>query len=194
MPRSTSLTKAILSGRSLRFVDCIKIELTAGTLLYTNYEADLQLISIDGSTVDTYKTGQGYLGHSSITTTSQAQPEKVDITFDSSQLDSTANLIGPAFANGNTTGADITISKVFITTAGLVDFNYIAFRGIIDNFSLKVTDTSSSLTVFCGGILANFDKTSLYGFTNTVSQSKLYPLDTGFEFSANNAANIRWEE
>ena len=98
MPRSTSLTKAILSGRSLRFVDCVKIELTAGTLLYTNYEADLQLTSIDGSTVDTYKTGQGYLGHSAITTTSQAQPEKVDITFDSSQLDSTANLIGPAFA------------------------------------------------------------------------------------------------
>ena len=192
MPRSTSLTTSILSNRALRFVDCIKIELPSGTLLYTNYEADLQLTSIDGSTVDTYKTGQGYLGHSS--TSSQAQPEKVEITFDSSQLDSTANLIGPAFANGNTTGAPVTISKVFVTSAGVVDFNYIAFRGIVDNFSLKVTDTSSNLTVFCGGILANFEKTSLYGFTNTASQSKLFPLDTGFEFSANNAANIRWEE
>jgi len=194
MPRSTSLTTSILNNRALRFVDCIKIELAGGTLLYTNYESDLQLTSIDGSTLDTYKTGQGYLGHSAITTTSQAQPEKVDITFDSSQLDSTANLIGPAFANGDTTGAPVTISKVFVTSAGTVDFNYIAFKGIVDNFSLKATDTTSQLTVFCGGQLANFDKTSLYGFTSTVSQSKVFPLDTGFEFSANNASNIRWEE
>tara|TARA_R110002051_G_scaffold324258_2_gene420706 strand:- start:564 stop:1148 length:585 start_codon:yes stop_codon:yes gene_type:complete len=194
MPRSTLLTTTILSARALRFVDCIKIELSAGTLFYTNYESDLTITSIDGSTQDTYLTGQGYLGHSAITTTAQAQPEKVDITFDSSQLDSTANLVGPAFANGDTTGAPVTITKVFVTSAGVIDFSYIAFIGIIDNFSIKVTDTSSSLTVFCGGQLANFDKTSLYGFTNTVSQSKLYPLDTGFEFSANNASNIRWEE
>jgi|TARA_R110000744_G_scaffold76798_1_gene152003 hypothetical protein len=202
MPRSSSLTTSVLSARSLRFVDCIKIELDSGTLKYTNHYADIAITSIDGSTQDTYLTGQGYIGHSAITITGQAQPEKVDLSFDSSQLDSTANLIAPAFANGNTTGAPVTITKTAITTSsgggGLITevagITYIAFKGIVDNFSIKITDRDTMLTIFCGGELANFDKTSLYGFTNTVSQSKLYPLDTGFEFSANNAANIRWEE
>jgi len=193
MPRSTSLTPALLSARTLRFADCIKIELPSGTLLYTNYEADIQVTSIDGSTVDTYLTGQGFLSHSPITITGQAQSENINISFDSSQLDSTAGLIGPAFANGDTTGAPVTITKVYIND-GAPDFSYIAFRGIIDNFSIKLTDTTLSLTVFCGGQFANFDKSSLYGYTNTVSQNKLYPNDTGFEFAEKNVENIRWEE
>jgi len=168
--------------------------LSAGTLFYTNYEADIALTSIDGSTIDTYLTGQGYVGHSPITSTGQANPDTVNITFDSSQLDSTANLIGPAFLNGDTTGALITITKVHITSSGTVGMSYIAFRGIIDNFSMKLTDTSQTLTIFCGGQFANFDKQALYGYTNTKSQQLVYPNDTGFDFSENDNSNIRWEE
>ena len=194
MPKTSDMTPAILANRTLRFVDCIKIELSAQTLLYTNYEADLQVLSIDGSTLDTYLTGQGFIGHSPITTTGQAQPEKVDISFDSTQLDSSANLLAPAFFNGDTTGAPVTITKVFVNSLGSVGFNYIAFKGIVDNFSAKVTDTSQTLTVFCGGQFSNFDKQTLYGFTNSKSQQIVYPNDTGFDFSANNSSNIRWEE
>lgn len=194
MPRSSNLTTTILDTRTIRFIDCVKIELSAGTLFYTNYEADIQITSIDGSTLDTYLTGQGYVGHSPITTTGQANPETVNISFDSSQLDSTANLVGPAFLNGDTTGAPVTITKVNIKSDGTVGTNYIAFRGIIDNFSMKLTDTAQTLTIFCGGQFANFDKQALYGYTNTKSQQLVYPNDTGFDFSENDTANIRWEE
>jgi len=194
MPRTSTLTTSVLDTRTIRFVDCVKIELIGGTLLYTNYEADIQLTSIDGSTIDTYLTGQGYVGHSPITITGQANPETVNITFDSSQLDSTANQIGPAFLNGDTTGAPITISKINIKSDGTVGASYIAFRGIVDNFSMKLTDTSQTLTVFCGGQFANFDKQALYGYTNSKSQQLVYPNDTGFDFSENDNSNIRWEE
>ena len=194
MPRSNNLTTTILDIRTIRFIDCVKIELLAGTLLYTNYESDIAVTSIDGSTLDIYKTGQGYVGHSPITTTGQANPETVNISFDSSQLDSTANLVGPAFLNGDSTGAPVTITKVNIKSDGTVGTNYIAFRGIVDNFSMKLTDTAQSLTVFCGGQFANFDKQSIYGYTNTKSQQLVYPNDTGFNFSENDSANIRWEE
>lgn len=194
MPRSNDLTTTILDTRTIRFIDCVKIELSAGTLFYTNYEADIALTSIDGSTFDIYLTGQGYVGHSPITSTGQANPDTVNITFDSSQLDSTANLVGPAFLNGDTTGAPITITKVHITSSGTVGISYIAFRGIIDNFSMKLTDTSQTLTIFCGGQFANFDKQALYGYTNTKSQQLVYPNDTGFDFSENDNSNIRWEE
>jgi len=193
MPRSTSLTTTILNKRVLRFVDCVKIELDAGTLLYTNYEADLQITSIDGSTLETYKTGQGYLSHSPINISGQAQSESVNIQFDSNQLDSTADLIGPAFANGHTTGAPVTITKVLITD-GVAGISYIAFRGMVNNFSIKVTATSIELTVFCGGQFANFDKSGLYGYTCRVSQQKVYPNDTGFNFAEQSIENIRWEE
>ena len=184
----------MLDTRTIRFVDCVKIELSAGTLLYTNYESDIQVTSIDGSTVDTYLTGQGYVGHSPITTTGQANPETVNISFDSNQLDSTANLVGPAFLNGNTTGAEVTITKVNIKSDGTQGISYVAFKGIVDNFSMKLTDTEQSMTIFCGGQFANFDKQALYGFTNTKSQQLVYPNDTGFDFSEQDHSNIRWEE
>ena len=59
---------------------------------------------------------------------------------------------------------------------------------------MKYTDDGANATIFCGGEFANFDKVSLYGFTNTVSQSKVYPLDTGFNFAENDKSNIKWEE
>ena len=193
MPRSTSLSTDLLSTRALQFVDCVKIELSAGTLLYTNNSADVSITGLDGSTTETYLTGNGYLYHSAITTTAQAQAERVHLVFDSLTVDSTATAPSPAFANADTTGASVTITKVEIDSAG-VGVTFVAFKGIVDNFSIKVTDKESLLTVFCGGKFANFEKTSLYGYTTTSSQNKLYPLDTGFEFAANKHTNIRWEE
>ena len=193
MPRSTSLSTDLLSTRALQFVDCVKIELSAGTLLYTNNSADVSITGLDGSTTETYLTGNGYLYHSALTTTAQAQAERVHLVFDALTVDSTATAPGPAFANADTTGASVTITKVEIDSAG-VGVTFVAFKGIVDNFSIKVTDKESLLTVFCGGKFANFEKTSLYGYTTTSSQNKLYPLDTGFEFAANKHTNIRWEE
>jgi len=193
MPRSTSLSTDLLSTRALQFVDCVKIELSAGTLLYTNNSADVSITGLDGSTTETYLTGNGYLYHSAITTTAQAQSERVHLVFDSLTVDSTATAPAPAFANADTTGASVTITKVEIDSAG-VGVTFVAFKGIVDNFSIKVTNKESLLTVFCGGKFANFEKTSLYGYTTTSSQNKLYPLDTGFEFAANKHTNIRWEE
>jgi len=65
---------------------------------------------------------------------------------------------------------------------------------LIDNVSYKVTTDDALVTVFCGGPFSNFDRTAIYGFTNTASQQKLFANDTGFDFSANNVSNIRWEE
>ena len=198
MPRSTSLSTDLLAQRSLQFIDCVKIELSAGTLLYTNNNADVSITGLDGSTTETYLTGNGYLYHSAITTTAQAQSERVHLVFDSLTVDSTATAPAPEFANADTTGASVTITKLVVldstSSLGAGSFQFVAFKGIVDNFSIKVTDKESLLTVFCGGKFANFEKTNLYGYTTTSSQNKLYPLDTGFEFAANKHTNIRWEE
>jgi hypothetical protein len=191
--RSTRFTTDFLAQTELRFIDLVKIELPSDTLLYTNYEADTTITLEDGSTTETYLTGQGYLEHSNISKSSQAKTDTLEITFDATTVDSTATAIAPKLANSNVHGAAVTIRKAYVDSTGVV-FNFIAYQGIIDNFSLKYTDDGASATIFCGGEFANFDKVSLYGFTNTTSQSKVFPLDTGFNFAESNKSNIRWEE
>ena len=191
--RNTNFTKEFLAQTELRFIDLVRVELPAGTLFYTNCEFDVAITSEDGSTTETYLTGSGYINHSSISLSSQAKTDTLDITFDASQVDSTSTNIAAQLANGNVHGALVTIKKAYVDSTGVV-FNFIAYQGIIDNFSLKYNDDGASATIFCGGEFANFDKVNLYGFTNTTSQSKLFPLDTGFKFAESSKSNIRWEE
>ena len=191
--RSTNLTKALLAQTTLRFIDLVRVELPSGTLFYTNYEADASITSEDGSTSETYLTGSGYLGHSAISVSSNAKTDSIEITFDSSQVDSTATNIAATLANGNVHSAPVTIKKAYVDSTGVV-FSFIAYKGIIDNYSLKYSNQGATATLFCAGEFANFDRVNLYGYTNTVSQSKLYPLDTGFNFAEQNHSNIRWEE
>jgi hypothetical protein len=191
--RTDNFTKEFLENDTLRFIDLVRIELPSGTLFYTNYEADAQITSEDGSTIETYLTGAGYLGHNNITLTSQVDTEALEISFDATLIDSTATNIAGLLANGTPHGAPIQIRKGYVDSTG-VAWHFIAYKGIIDTYSFKFSADGADATIFCGGEFSNFDKVSLYGFTNTTSQSKVYPLDTGFKYAEKNHSNIRWEE
>ena len=111
MPRSNDLTSTDLNARTVRFIDLVTIELPAGTFRVTNYEADIPILSSDGSTDDTFLTGRGYLSHSPINQSSQVANTTVELDFDAVLLDSSADTLGTEFANGNYTGAPVTIKK-----------------------------------------------------------------------------------
>lgn len=205
MPR-TDLTKtqlANLDDRTLRLIDLVRLELPDGSIKrFTNAEADVTSKVVDGSTSEVYLTGQGYLNHGPVPLTSQINANRIEITFDSTVTDSSATQpISRILLNNTISGGSVIISKRLVKSTD-TNFNanpshgveFIVFKGLMDNVSYKVTNTESTVTLFCGGPFANFDRTSVYGFTNTASQQKKYPNDTGFDFSANNFQNIRWEE
>ena len=171
----------------------VKIILPTKTLLLTNYEADVTITTEDGSTTETFLTGKGYLYHSDIVLTSNLDNTTVNLIFDSVYLDSAAETPGTLFANSNYAGASVIIRKALVGDDNSIT-NFIIFKGIVDGFTLKITNNDSLLNVVCGGPFANFDKTVVYGYTNTKSQGRLYPTDLGFEYSQNNVRNIIWSE
>lgn len=194
MPRSNDLTQAELSNASLRIIDLITIDLPAGTLRYTNFEGDITITSDDGSTLETYKTGQGYLAHSEIKITSSNSNAELQLFFDSVALDSTADSLGVEFANGNFAGAPVTIKKGLIKDPISTSKYWTIYNGIVDNFSINLTDTDSRMTVTVGNPFANFDKKSVFGYTNSNSQQKVFPTDQGFQYAQRKVSNLKWEE
>ena len=194
MPRSNDLTNAELDARTVRFIDLVTIELPAGTLRVTNYEADISLLSSDGSTYDTFLTGRGYLTHSPVKQSAQITNTNVELLFDAVLLDSTQDTLGTEFANGNYTGAPVTIKKGLVKEPFTDTVYFTIWKGFVDNFAINVTDKGSAMTVTIGGPFSNFDKKSLYGYTNIASQSRIFPLDKGFQYSQRLISNLRWEE
>ncbi len=201
MPRITNLTNTQLEKLALsqlRIVDLIRLELPNGIVKrFTNDSFDATSNLVDGSTNETYLTGQGYLSHNALPLTSQINANRIEITFSAVATDSSVTEpIARTLLNNPVSGGTVHIIKR--VDPGLNDASnggeFLAFKGLMDNVSYKVTTDDALVTVFCGGPFSNFDRTAIYGFTNTASQQKLFPNDTGFNFSANNVSNIRWEE
>ena len=205
MPRITNLTDtqlARLDNDVVRLIDLVRLELPNGTVKrFTNAETDVVSNIVDGSTSETYLAGQGYESHSAIPLTAQINANRIDITFSSVNTDSSVTEpIARTLLNNPVSGGTVFIAKRIVSATTLA-FNanpsegeFIAFKGFMDNLSYKINNTESSVTVFCGGPFSNFDRTAIYGFSNSASQHKLFPNDTGFDFSANNVRNIKWEE
>jgi len=204
MPRSNLTLNQLnyLDDRSIQLIDLVRLELPDGTVKrFTNAVDDVTSTVADGSTFEIYLTGQGYLQHSPIPLTSQLNANRIELQFDSSITDSASEPISRLLLNNPISGGSVILSKRFV---GPGDLNFagtpshgievIVFKGFMDNLSYKITNTESSITIFCGGPLSNFDRVAIYGYTNSASQQKLYPNDTGFNFSTKNASNIRWEE
>tara|TARA_E500000318_G_C3562044_1_gene213935 strand:+ start:2216 stop:2821 length:606 start_codon:yes stop_codon:yes gene_type:complete len=201
MPRDFSITEAQVDDRFLRFVDLIRLELPDGTIFrFTDCDNDIVSNLIDGSTNETFLAGQGYLGHEPIPLTSQVSAIRTQLNFDSIELDSTGTNIARQLMNKPIAGGTVHIIKRIFTqtsqsfTNTVTTGEYIIFKGIMDNISYKATNDSSRLALFCGGPFSNFDRTAIYGYTNSSSQNKLYPNDTGFAFATYNVRNIKWEE
>ncbi|MEK9700232.1 MAG: hypothetical protein VW270_30905 [Candidatus Poseidoniales archaeon] len=201
MPRITNLTDtqlARLEYAQLRIVDLVRLELPNGTVKrFTNHTSDSYSNIVDGSTNELYLAGHGYDSHSPIPLTPQVNANRIEITFSAVETDSSATEpIARTLLNNPISGGTVHIIKR--VDPGLNDASdggeFVAFKGFMDNLSYKVTNVNSTITIFCGGPFSNFDRTPIYGFTNTASQQKVFPTDTGFDFSANNVRNIRWEE
>ena len=201
MPRITNLTNTQLEKLALsqlRIVDLIRLELPNGIVKrFTNDSFDATSNLVDGSTNETYLTGQGYLSHNALPLTSQINANRIEITFSAVATDSSVTEpIARTLLNNPVSGGTVHIIKRVDPGLGNASNGgeFLAFKGLMDNVSYKVTTDDALVTVFCGGPFSNFDRTAIYGFTNTASQQKLFPNDTGFNFSANNVSNIRWEE
>jgi hypothetical protein len=194
MSRDPNLDSTLLTPRNLRLVDMIRLQLPNGTVIRaTNFEYDISSTIVDGSTSETFLSGQGYVTHSAIPLTSQLNANTVNLLFDSTQTDSAAQPIMRTLLNNPIIGGTVHIIKRIISS-GSSGTDFIAFKGIMDNLSYKITNTESNLLLFCGGPFSNFDRTAIYGYTNTASQQKTYPNDTGFQYSSKNVRNIKWEE
>lgn len=204
MPRTNLTLNQLnyLDDRSIQLIDLVRLELPDGTVKrFTNAVADVTSTVADGSTSEIYLTGQGYLQHTPIPLTSQLNANRIELQFDATITDSTSEPISRILLNNPISGGSVILSKRYVSPND-VNFNanpshgieVIVFKGFMDNLSYKITNIESSITIFCGGPLSNFDRVSIYGYTNSASQQKLYPNDTGFNFSTKNASNIRWEE
>lgn len=205
MPRDLSTTQLSgISGKTTRIIDFIKIELAGRNIRVTNFEADVTTTGMnDVGASETFKMGLGYLYHSDITLTTQTSNQTVNITFDAVSLDSTATEEAPVVSLANSThiGKTVTIGKHIVTdtnfgTSSTATINdvFVVFKGIIDNISFKTTDANAYCTVYASGPFANFDKTAIYGYTNTQSQRLVYPDDRGFTYSQSTLTSIKWEE
>lgn len=195
MPRSIDQSY-LFAEDNIRIIDLIRIILPGQTILATNYESEIQDSIGDGSTLETYEIGTGYIAHGAIPLTSDTNPGQVEIIFDA--IDNGANTVVRSFANGNYSGAPVYIYKKIATldSADLVTLtsSFIVFSGIVDNFSIKVNNNEAQMSVVCSGPFANFDKNALYGYTAQQSQQILYPSDTGFQYAQETISNIKWEE
>jgi len=201
MPINHSISESQIDDRFLRFVDLIRLELPNGTIFrFTDCDNDISSNIIDGSTSETFLAGQGYIGHDSIPLTSQISSIRIQLTFDSTVTDSTGTNIARQLMNNSIAGGSVFIVKrIFTQSTQSFGLNpstgeFIIFKGIMDNISYKITNDSSRLALFCGGPFSNFDRTAIYGYTNSASQQKVYPTDTGFKFATYNVRNIKWEE
>lgn len=204
MPR-TNLSTAnlqLLDRPAVHIIDLVRLEFPDGTIKrFTNADDDAGSRIIDGSTQESFLAGQGYVGHSAIPLTSQLNANRIELTFSAVATDSSATEpIARTLLNRPIAGGSVHLIKKILdrdtTSLDTVATNdqFIAFQGVMDNLSYKVTNDDAIVTLFCGGPFSNFDRTAIYGFTNTASQQKVFPNDTGFDFSANNVRNIRWEE
>ncbi|MEK9696192.1 MAG: hypothetical protein VW270_10520 [Candidatus Poseidoniales archaeon] len=191
-----------LNQDSVQMIDLVRLEFPDGTIKrFTNADADAGSRIVDGSTQEQYLAGQGYIGHTGIPLTSQLNANRIELRFSAVATDSSATEpIARTLLNRPISGGTVHVIKKILdsstTSLDLIgtDDQFIAFQGVMDNVSYKVTNEDASITLFCGGPFSNFDRTAIYGFTNTASQQKNFPDDTGFDFSANNVKNIRWEE
>lgn len=205
MPRQNFTTTQLefLKRRTIRLIDILHIELPGGSIKrFTNAENDVTSTINDGSTSEVYLAGQGYANHAPIPLTSQINANRVQFNFYSTLVDSSATEpVSRFFLNNPISGGSIFLAKRFIDTAekGLDaspshGLEFSVFRGFIDNVQFKITEQENQIALFCGGPFSNFDRVAIYGYTNSASQHKLFPNDTGFDFSAKNFRDIKWEE
>lgn len=190
MPRD--INNVDLSLQNIRIFDMIRIAVPGTTIRATNAEYNISSTIADGSTNETYLSGTGYLRHTAIPLTAKTSNVQVQIVFDAVDLDSADTPVGLVLANSDYAGADVQIHKKIVAPTESNDFT--VFKGLIDNFSIKLTDETSQLTVNCSGPFANFNTNNLYGFTSQKSQHRLYPTDEGLDFSQRTLNNVRWEE
>lgn len=205
MPRQdfTTAQKTYLEQRTLRLVDLVRIQLPNGQVKrFTNAENDVTSTIVDGSTSEIYLAGQGYATHAPIPLTSQINANRVQFNFYSTLVDSSVTEpISRFFLNNPISGGSIVLAKRYVDSTDVgYDANpahnleFFVFKGFVDNLQFKITDDESQIALFCGGPFSNFDRIAIYGYTNTASQQKLFPNDTGFDYSAKNFRDIKWEE
>jgi uncharacterized protein YjbI with pentapeptide repeats len=152
-------------------------------LQFTNCDVDL---TYNG---ETFQANLGYIGHSSITESSNATNDKVSISFDGVDLTNARDIL-----NANFVGAKVNLKKVIVGGDYTFTTNdvYEVFDGFINTFSLTTSKETANFRLECGGPFSAFEKASIYGYATTLSHQTVFPNDKGFDFAQQTLADIKW--
>jgi len=199
MPRDLSTTaQSGLAGTTRRVVDLVSISSQDGTALFllgtdssvsalnfTNCDTNLTFDSV------TYNANLGYIGHSEISETVNANNEKVSITFTGVDLSN-----AEAILNANFVGAKVVIRKAIIDADYTFSTNnvYEVFEGFVNTFSLNAGTDTADFQLECGGPFSAFEKASVYGFASTQSHHTIFRNDRGFDFTTQTLTDLKWGE
>jgi hypothetical protein len=197
MPRDLSATaQSGLAGTTRRVVDLVSISSQDDTVLFllgtdssvsalnfTNCDVNLTYDSV------TYNANLGYIGHSEISETVNANNEKVSLSLTGVDLSN-----AEAILNANFVGAKVTIRKVIIDADYTFSVNdvYEVFEGFINTFGLTAGQNTADFQLECGGPFSAFEKASVYGYASTQSHQTVFSEDKGFEFATQTLTDLSW--
>ena len=197
MPRDLSTTaQSGLAGTTRRVVDLVSISSQDGTALFvigtdssvsalnfTNCDTNLTFDSV------TYNANLGYIGHSEISETVNANNEKVSLSLTGVDLSN-----AEAILNANFVGAKVKIRKAIINADYTFSTNnvYEVFDGFINTFSLSTSNSTADFQLECGGPFSAFEKSSVYGFASTQSHQTIFQEDEGFKYATDTLTDLKW--
>jgi len=197
MPRDLSTTaQTSLAGTTRKVVDLVRITSQDGTALFllgtdssvsalnfTNCDVNLTFDSV------TYNANLGYIGHSQISETVNANNEKVSLSFTGVDLSN-----AEAILNANFVGAKVVIRKAIIDADYTITTSkvYEVFEGFVNTFSLSANQNTADFQLECGGPFSAFEKSSVYGFASTQSHQSVFEEDEGFKFTTDTLTDLKW--
>ena len=142
--------------------------------------------SVSGSSV-TYTASDFILGISNHT-------EETDITKSTVNL----NLSGAdqtfisTVLNENVVNDDVTIYRGFLDSSNaLIADPMMLYKGKIESFSIKETDTNSEISLSIVSHWADFEKKNGRK-TNNTSQQRFFSGDVGMDFASQTVQDIKW--
>jgi len=167
------------------------VELHLNTALYLTSGAidfDYDSPTAPDSGVNTYLAQGQFLSFGNVIESSDLRIGQIDITFTAVDQTTIALLINNQYINKRVVIYRAILDENYSFTSNDV---FTIFDGRIIGFSIKEDTQTSTVVVTVASQFADFERTNGRR-TNPASQSKEFPNDKGFRFSAQVVKDIKW--
>jgi len=180
-----STTKTKLAEDNFNIATFLIMEFAAGNFYLTDYGSNL-LATIEGST-NTYTSSSHFIEVEGTTESSSIQVSSIKLTF--SAVDQTfLNLaLSDDYLN-----VQVKIYRAVISEGGaIIGSAWSYFTGRISTYEVTDDEPDCDLEFTIASHWTDFEKVNCRR-TNTNSQQRYYPDDTGFEFSSKSIKDLKW--